>query len=443
MDKRICVAPTNAHTCAIRDRFVRRHTFEDPIDSSILTEQALPRHVRDLNAADKERVISAPEYFTKKDRSMGRHIGRTIKVRKVRKAWLKKAGGSGLRMIELLRDYAEQIGPNANNAIGAKLQRAVERGPEGRTVTQWNLWQDHFDRWDNSQSKEAILPPSVVAGRYETAARKLGEPLAGSFTSEIRLNRARGDPTKVAESINTILAEYEAEMMEKAESGGAALQAGTDPRLTRLQSPGTPGAVGGGGGGDRSGPPPDACKYCKLMHWHADCPVRKKLLEEKAKMKSDKKKAKVERRAAKVAAKAAAAAAQAAADAKLPPGGATPGAGQVAAHGAAIGTDSSAVQSGEQLLVSAAFHEGGSQTVTLTPGAGMVALRGTGDSDITAAPAPVSEESSSDESSESAASSVIDPLASASDSSESDNSMPSLEGSDSSTRNSSLSVTGS
>ena len=63
------------------------------------------------------------------------------------------------QIIELLRDHAASIGPTANNAISAKLQRAVERGPEGRTVAQWNQWQDHFDQWNNSQSKEAILPP--------------------------------------------------------------------------------------------------------------------------------------------------------------------------------------------------------------------------------------------------------------------------------------------
>ena len=131
-------------------------------------------------------------------------------------------------------------------------------------------------------------------------------------------------------------------------------------------------------------------------------------------------------------AKAAAAAAGAATPGAATPGGATPGAGNVVARPATIGTTAEpAVQSGEH-LVSSAFFEGGEHTVTLTPGAGMVALRGADDGSIAATPAPASDGSSDDESADSSASSSIsDPLVSASEGSE-DSDMPSLEESGSS-----------
>ena len=216
--------------------------------------------------------------------------------------------------------------------------------------------------------------------------------------------------------------------MEKSESGGAALQAGTDPRMKGLGSPdGTP---GGGAGVDRSGPPPEKCKYCKEMHWHAHCPVRKKLMEERQNQKAAKKEKKKVAKAAKLAAAAATAAAQAASDAKATPGGATPGAGAVAARGATLGDTtppSATVQSGE-LLVSNIFMEEGAQTVSLAAGAGLVVLRGSDGQDIAAEPAPASSDDSSSSGS-SVYSSVDDPLASASDDSNSDSdtgSMPSL-----------------
>ena len=130
MEKRTCVTPTLFHAMAIRDRIVRKHSFEDPIDSDIQTERALPKSATPLTATDKERVTSAPEYFDRKARNLCRDIVRTIKVKKVRKAWKQKAGGNGLRLLELLRDHASSLGPTANNAISAKLQRAVERVPE-------------------------------------------------------------------------------------------------------------------------------------------------------------------------------------------------------------------------------------------------------------------------------------------------------------------------
>ena len=130
MDKKVCVTPTEYHAVATRDHYVRKHTFEDPISADILIEQKIPPRVAGLSAADKERVVPAPEYFAKKDRTMARDILKTINVRKVRRSWKKKCGGSGIRLLNELRDYAATIGPSANNAISAKLQRAVERGPD-------------------------------------------------------------------------------------------------------------------------------------------------------------------------------------------------------------------------------------------------------------------------------------------------------------------------
>ena len=176
MDKHIVNTPTVFHAVAIRDRQVRTHTFEEPISPDIFDEHALPRHVRELSTTDKERVRSAPEYFRKKDRAMARAVLRTITVTKVRKVWKKKCESSGIRLLNLLADYSRDVGPSANNAIAGKLHRAVTRGPEGRTVAFWNMWQDYFDNWNAAQSESAKLDPSIVASKYEAAARTRRAP---------------------------------------------------------------------------------------------------------------------------------------------------------------------------------------------------------------------------------------------------------------------------
>ena len=424
MDKAVCITPTVYHATATRDRLVNRKSFEDPIDSGILLECPLPRGVRDLSTGDKERVKSGPEFFYRKDRSLCRDILKTISVRKVRKLWKKKADGSGLKLLEALRDYAREVGPNANNAIGAKLQRAVERGPEARTVAAWNLWQDYYDTWNAAQSEDAVVPPTLVASKYEAAARKLGEPLASQFTQEIRFTGARGDPDKVAAAINSLLAEYEAEQIEKSESGGAAMQAGSDPRLTRLNPTGA-GRDAPGGGGANDAPPGD-CKYCGERHWHSECTVRKKMVEERKKLRSAKKSAKKEAKAAKLAAAKATEEASAAANAKSAPGGAAPGAAAVATHTQEDHTAAgdNAGRAGE-LLVSSSFFEDGAQTVSLSSGGGLAVLRGTPAGGLVAEPVSSSDDSSSDESPGSL-SSVSQPLGSEPDTDNPSDELPTL-----------------
>ena len=86
-------------------------------------------------------------------------------------------------------------------------------GASVRTVTAWNRWRETFDSWNLSQSNDALIKDPLLAGKYEAAARKLGEPIAERVSNEIRHERAQGKADKVIECINTVITDYEAELL--------------------------------------------------------------------------------------------------------------------------------------------------------------------------------------------------------------------------------------
>ena len=177
----------------------------------------------------------------------------------------------------MLHAHADEVGPFANTAIAGKLQRLMDSGPESRTVAAFNAWREEWDSWNNSQSPDAIVPPTLAATRYEAAARRLGEPLAERVSTEIRLSLARGNSEKTVEAINKVLADYEAELITTAYSGGA-LQAG-DPRKTGLLPQPRPLPTNPSSSDNKL--PPSPCSTCGKMHWHADCPERRKARQDK------------------------------------------------------------------------------------------------------------------------------------------------------------------
>lgn len=262
MSKHNAVAtPTLRHAVAIRDNAVPIRSFEDPINVTIFVDGPLPRSVRTLSTAEEKRFTVAPEFCRSVDRLLATTILSTITVRAVRRDLMQRCNCSGLTLLHMLHRRADEVGPHANTAIAGKLQHLLNIGPEARTVAAFNAWREQWDAWNQSQSADAILPSSLVVARYEAGARRLGEPLAERITNEIRLTGARGNPESVVTAINTVLGDYEAELITSADAGGAL--SGHDPRRSGL----TP--------TDSNRPPPGPCATCGELHWHRDCPKRK------------------------------------------------------------------------------------------------------------------------------------------------------------------------
>ena len=298
MEKSTAVAPTKLHAIALRDNAVHAHTFENPIPYTICKDTPIPRGVAPLTASDEKSVKVGLLYWTSKDRKLMKVYLNRITVRAARKKWKKKCKGSGLRLLALLNALADEVGPQANTAIAAMVQKLVNTGPDERKVASFNLWKEALDTWNESQSEEAVIP----------GARRLGEPIAHDISMEIRVRKCRGDADAVADAINSVLSEYEAEQLNRSAAGGGLSAA--DPRMSGLAPTrtGTPGGNVVGEGGERL--PNDPCETCTAagikgdaaMHWHRKCPIRQKNREEKEKKKKEKKFAKKAAKAAKLAA---------------------------------------------------------------------------------------------------------------------------------------------
>ena len=159
---------------------VREHPFQQPIADSIFEEGILPRGISALGAEDKDHFMHNAFVCRAVDRKLAKTIGKTITVRSYRRKLLDSLDHSGLKLLRWIEQKLNDVGPFANTAIGQKMFQLEKSGPEARTVAAWNRWQEEWDGWNASQSEEAVLSDALVAGRYETAARQLGEPIAGN-----------------------------------------------------------------------------------------------------------------------------------------------------------------------------------------------------------------------------------------------------------------------
>ena len=267
--------PTLRHAVALRDDSVRTHTFERPIPHVIIVDANLPPGVADLSDEDKKSFKKHSQLTRRTDRALAKDITDTISVRNERLDWLEKCEHSGLRLIPLLFAKRAEIGPIANNAAAAKLARLVEAGPSDRTILAWNSWREEFDLWNKVQIQDAMLEGPILAQKYAAAASRLGSPLDGDIRNEIRTMGYKGNPQKTLEAITDCISEYEANHYQ---SGGPAL-AGT-PHDPRKNLP--PGGGGGGGGGGGDDVPTKPCYYCGELHWHKDCEVKKKKMDDRA-----------------------------------------------------------------------------------------------------------------------------------------------------------------
>ncbi|KAL3908358.1 MAG: hypothetical protein SGPRY_009832, partial [Prymnesium sp.] len=348
------------------------------ISLDIFVDSGIPRGTPPLTAADEKRIIVAPEFCRSIDRNVASTILSTVNVRAVRRDWARRSNNSGITLLRMLHAHADEVGPFANTAIAGKLQRLMDSGPENRSVAAFNAWREEWDSWNNSQSADAVVPSTLAATRYEAAARRLGEPLAERFTTEICLSNSRGNADKTVEAINKVLADYEAELITVATSGGA-LQAG-DPRKTGLSPLPSNSTLQAS---TDSKLPPNPCSTCGKMHWHADCPERRKARLEKVKVKKDK-----DKRALK--------------------GKKKEHRGEALANSRKDGefkddtpekkTGAAAVGVAAEVLVSEDFFEGGGQTVSLCKGAGLVTLVKSSNGRINTLEKSSSDDSSSDSS---------------------------------------------
>ena len=259
----------------------------------------------------------------------------------------------------MLMQKCEEIGPGANNVAQARIASLVKNGPSARTVSAANEWKDDFDLWNATQSDDAVIRDPLLAQRYASGVRRLGEPLAGNLKTEIKTNGAVGNSELVWECVITVLTEYEAEQLDDETIGGGLAGRPFDPRRN------VPPRSSGGGGDDDvddKDKPSKPCPECGGMHWMRKCP---KILERKKKRQEEKTARRDKRRAAK-------AAAAAAAEKEKPPSGGD-GGGEDAEKKSESGGAQVAVG---EVMVSDAFFGGGEQTVTLNrTGAGLAAVQ--------------------------------------------------------------------
>lgn len=136
------------------------------------------------------------------------------------------------------------------------------------------------------------MPATLAATRYEAADRRLGEPLAGHVSTEVRLSLAQRNAEKTVKAINKVLADNEAELITTAYSGGALQE--SDPRKTGLLPQPQPRPANPSSSDNKL--PTNPCSTCGKMHWHADCPERRYVRMDKFNKQKEK-----DRRAAAVA----------------------------------------------------------------------------------------------------------------------------------------------
>lgn len=171
--------------------------------------------------------------------------------------------------------------------------------------------------------------------------------------NEIRLTGSRGNPDKVVAVINIVLGDYEAELITAADAGGALM--GKDPRRSGLAPTDS---VPPKAQNTRRHRWARATHVCGELHWHRDCPKRKKPADE----------AKVKKKAKKRDAKPAHVASNAGEDTS-PPAAAAQGPTKPDRFRRSVGA---AAVGMSEMLISEEFVEGGAKTVSISAGAGLV-----------------------------------------------------------------------
>lgn len=141
---------------------------------------------------DKNRYIISTEALRAKDRELLTTITQTISTRMRREDYEQSAGGSGLRLLQILHAEVSTSSAELGQYVARQMAALVDAGIESPTIVGFETYREKY------QSLNEQLPPtrkqsdSVIADVYAAAARALGDHIATRVDLRMETKNATG-----------------------------------------------------------------------------------------------------------------------------------------------------------------------------------------------------------------------------------------------------------